>query len=109
MKEAGFVDRLCAAIRDAYATPSGIHRVYVAFVCAARAHTFKCQVIRDFRQEVPEFAEDLLTAMMDGLECAAFEGNAAFEKWKDTLSVEPSETYCAGCAQPGRNRYRVYD
>jgi hypothetical protein len=103
MKEAHFVDRLCDAIRAAYATPSGIHRVYVAFVCAARAQTFKCQLIRALRDEIAEFGDDLLAAMMDGLSCSALEGNEAFEKWKDTLSVG-SKVVCPECVVLGRMR-----
>lgn len=102
IKQAGFVGRLCAAIRDAYATPSGIHHVYVAFVCAARRRTFQCEMVRALREELPEFGGDLLTAMMDGLSCDAFEGNAAYEKWKDTLSVEVRENFCVGCVHQQR-------
>lgn len=82
----GFFERLCAAIRDAYATPSGIHRVYVDFVYAARMHTFKDPLIQDLRIEIPEFGRDILTALMHGPRSPALLGNKAFEQWKDGLS-----------------------
>lgn len=81
--ENGFVNRLCVAIRNAYATPSGIHRVYVDFVCASQACTFSNPSIQALREEIPEFGRDILTALMTGPQSSAFEGNTAFEQWKD--------------------------
>lgn len=86
LNEKGFIDRLCAAIRDAYATPSGIHRVYVDFVYAARMHTFASPLIRALREEIPEFGYDILSALMTGPLSSAFQGNKAFEQWKDGLA-----------------------
>lgn len=86
----GFVERLCAAIRDAYATPSGIHRVYVDFVYAARMHTFKDPLIQDLRVEIPDFGRDILTALMLGPRSTALLGNKAFEQWKDGLASPES-------------------
>ncbi|KAG8158184.1 hypothetical protein KVR01_011945 [Diaporthe batatas] len=91
IKQAGFVDRLCEAIRGAYAKRSGIQHVYVAFVCAARPVTFTCALIRELRLELPEFGEDLLTAMMDGLKCPALAGNPVFSRWSNTIYVEPGK------------------
>lgn len=85
MQCAGFVDRLCNAIRDAYATPSGIQQVYVDFVCAARIRTFECSEIQALKDEIPEFGLDMITAMMTGLRPSVFEGNKAFKKWRDPL------------------------
>ncbi|KAK2609390.1 hypothetical protein N8I77_002887 [Diaporthe amygdali] len=89
-EEEGFVDRLCTAIRAAYAIPSGIDAVYVDFVYAARIHTFKNEKIRDLKEEIPKFGNDLLNAMMIGPRSSAFNGNKAFEQWKDGL-VNPKE------------------
>lgn len=93
----GIIHHLCDAIRDAYATPSGIHHVYVDFVCAARIRTFECPLIQALKDEIPEFCHDLLTAMMTGLQSSAFEGNKAFEKLKDplfrTLAVDKVSRY----------------
>lgn len=86
LHEKGFVDRLCNAIRGAYATPSGIQRVYVDFVYTARIHTFGCLSIRNLRDEIPEFGRDLLTAVMTGPLSSAFQGNPAFEQWKDPFA-----------------------
>lgn len=86
LHENGFIDRLCVAIRDAYATPSGIHRVYVDFVYAARIHTFKSQLIRNLRDEIPEFGYDILTALMTGPQSSAFQGNMVFQQWQDGLT-----------------------
>lgn len=85
MKQANFVDRLCNAIRDAYATPSGVQQIYVDFVCAARIRTFGCSQIQDLKDEIPEFGHDLITAMMTGPRSSVFDGNRAFERWKDPL------------------------
>lgn len=82
----GFMERLCAAIRDAYATPSGIHRVYVDFVYAARMHTFRDPLIQDLRDEIPDFGRDILKALMHGPRSSALLGNKAFEQWKDGLA-----------------------
>lgn len=86
LQEQGFIDRLCVAIRDAYATPSGIHSVYVDFVYAARTHTFKNQLIRKLRDEIPEFGYDILTALMTGPQSSAFQGNTVFQQWQDGLT-----------------------
>lgn len=85
LNDKGFIDQLCVAIRDAYATPSGIHRAYVDFVYAARIHTFGSALIRALRDEIPEFGYDILTALMTGPQSVAFEGNMAFEQWKNGL------------------------
>lgn len=86
IQEQGFVGRLCAAIREAYASPSNIHHVYVDFVYAARMHTFKDPLIRNLRLEIPDFGHDILTALMFGPQSAALFGNKAFEQWKDGLA-----------------------
>lgn len=82
----GFIDRLYNAIRDAYATPSGIQRVYVDFVYTARVQTFGNPLIQALRNEVPEFGYDLLTAVMTGPLTSVFEGYSAFEQWKGPFS-----------------------
>lgn len=82
----GFINRLCNAIREAYATPSGIQRVYVDFVFTARVRTFGSPLIRALRDEIPEFGYDILTAVMTGPLTSAFQGNAAFEQWKDPFA-----------------------
>lgn len=105
LNENGFIDRLCAAIRDAYATPSGIHRVYVDFVYAARMHTFGSPLIRALREEVPEFGYDILSALMTGPLSSAFQGNKAFEQWKDGLA-NPEAVAAAKGADAHEDRQR---
>ncbi|KAL1869163.1 hypothetical protein Daus18300_005700 [Diaporthe australafricana] len=99
LKRLGFVDRLCAAIRDAYDTPSGVHNIYVDFVYAARIHTFKSEEIRALKDELPRFGADVLSALMTGPRSSAFQGNTAFEQWKDGLSNPAELLECSG--RPG--------
>lgn len=86
LEEQGFIESLCEAIRSAYDTPSGIHRVYVDFVYAARTHTFRNSSIQALKDEIPEFGLDILSALMTGPLSSAFQGNRAFEQWKDGLA-----------------------
>lgn len=106
LQEQGFIDRLCVAIRDGYGTPSGIHHVYVDFVYAARIHTFKSQMIRNLRDEIPEFGDDILTALMTGPQSSAFQGNMTFEQWKDSL-IDPRAAAAAELPNVPLDRTRV--
>lgn len=115
LHDKGFFDRLCNAIRGAYATPGGMQRVYVDFVYTARIHSFGCLSIRNLRDEIPEFGYDLLTAVMTGPLSSAFQGNPAFEQWKDPFanpelvsSVEQSQSRGnQQRARTDRNQYRA--
>ncbi|KAG6353633.1 hypothetical protein INS49_005341 [Diaporthe citri] len=102
----GFIDRLCSAIRAAYAIPSGIQRVYVDFVYTARIQTFGSTLIRALRDEVPEFGYDLLTAVMTGPLTTAFQGNSAFEQWKDPFA---NPELVATVEESHRHEQRVRD
>lgn len=102
----GFIDRLCNAIRNAYATPSGIQRVYVDFVYTARVQTFGSPLIRELRDEIPEFGYDILTVVMTGPLSSAFHGNSAFEQWKDPFT---NAELVATIERPSRNEQRARD
>ena len=105
LRNRGFIDRLCAAIRDAYATPSGIHRVYVDFVYAARIHTFRNPLIQALSDDIPEFGRDVLTALMTGPQSSAFEGNTAFEQWKDGVTSPEAARYMNSVSWKSANPY----
>lgn len=100
----GFINRLCNAIRNAYATPSGIQNVYVDFVYTARIQTFGSPLIRELRDEIPEFGYDILTAVMTGPLSSAFQGNSAFEQWKDPFANPELVAIAEG---PHRNEQRA--